>query len=150
MVCQGKMEAHLEWEEPTSVDMKPEAAQLEVPKEGAAVMLVRGPRKRHMDRNPAAGCNGQPKERTQGCGSRKKATIANRKVSRHAAAARRRRDAFGEELTQGTCGSWRKELATTGRGMTHRPDMARHRGDFIRKCRTGNDVRGAPREQTPG
>jgi hypothetical protein len=49
------MEAHLEGEEPTSVDMEPEAAQWRVPREDAAMMLVRGPRKHRRDWNLAAG-----------------------------------------------------------------------------------------------
>jgi hypothetical protein len=49
MGCEGKMEAHLECEEPTSVDMEPEAAHWEIHKEGAAGMPVGGLRKRRWD-----------------------------------------------------------------------------------------------------
>jgi hypothetical protein len=54
MTCQKKTEVRLEEEEPTSVEMKPEVADEEVPKEDAAVMSVGEPRKRRRDRNLAA------------------------------------------------------------------------------------------------
>jgi hypothetical protein len=66
MACQGKTKARLGGEEPTSVDMEPEAAQRQVLREDAAVIPVRGPKKRHRDRNPEARRRGKTKERTQG------------------------------------------------------------------------------------
>jgi hypothetical protein len=64
MACQGKTEASLEWERRTSVDMEPDVAYQEVPKEGAEVMPVGGPKKRRRDRNLAAGRRQKPKKTT--------------------------------------------------------------------------------------
>jgi hypothetical protein len=48
--CQGTMEAHLETEEPDSVDMTPEVADdQEVPREDAEVTAVGEPKKRRQD-----------------------------------------------------------------------------------------------------
>jgi hypothetical protein len=60
------MEARLEVEELTSVDMRPEAAQRQVPREDAAVMPVGEPMKRRRDRNLAAKCRQKKQEGTQG------------------------------------------------------------------------------------
>jgi hypothetical protein len=106
MACQ-EMEAHLE-EEPTSVDMKPEVAQEEeVPTEDATVMPVREPKKkRHKDQKLAVA------QRGTSCHAKlAQKTKTDHKMSRHAAVARRRRDAFKKETTQGNFGSRRKELA---------------------------------------
>jgi hypothetical protein len=53
MACQEKTKAQLECEEPTSVDMEPEAEHQEVPKEEAAVLPVGELRKRRRDWNLA-------------------------------------------------------------------------------------------------
>jgi hypothetical protein len=45
--------------------MEPEAEHQEVPKEEAAVMLVRGLRKQHRDQKSATECCQKTKERTQ-------------------------------------------------------------------------------------
>jgi hypothetical protein len=49
ITCQETMEARLEVEEPASVDMTPEVADEEVPREDAARILVADPRKRRRD-----------------------------------------------------------------------------------------------------
>jgi hypothetical protein len=54
MACQEKTEARLEGEEPTSVDMEPDVAHQEVPREDAAIMPVGVRRKRRRDRKLAA------------------------------------------------------------------------------------------------
>jgi hypothetical protein len=59
-------EAHLKCEEPTSVDMEPEAQHREVLKEDAVVTPVEGQRKQHRDQNLAAECSQKLKERTLG------------------------------------------------------------------------------------
>jgi hypothetical protein len=67
MACQETTEALLEWEKPTSVDTKPEAAQqYEVRKGDAAVMPVGGPKKGRKDRKLASEQRGNPKERPKG------------------------------------------------------------------------------------
>jgi hypothetical protein len=72
----------MECEEPASVEMKPEVAQQEVPREDAAVMPVRGLRKQRRGRKQAAGRREEPKEVNQGiCGSWEKLAAACRKVS---------------------------------------------------------------------
>jgi hypothetical protein len=55
MACQEKTEVHLEEEELTSVEMKPEVAHEEVPMEDVAVMPVGGRRKQCRGRKQAAG-----------------------------------------------------------------------------------------------
>jgi hypothetical protein len=50
MACQETMEACLECKEPASVEIKPEVADEEVPKEDAVVMPVGEPRNRRRDR----------------------------------------------------------------------------------------------------
>jgi hypothetical protein len=71
VACQEKAEAHLEEEETTSVEMKPEVAHEEVPEEDAAVMPVGGLRKQLRGRKQAAGRREEPKKLNRGiCGSR--------------------------------------------------------------------------------
>jgi hypothetical protein len=73
MASQEMVEAHLEYEVPTSVNMEPEAEHQEVPREDAVVKPVEGWRKQHRAWNMAAECRQKPRERTWGyCGSQKK------------------------------------------------------------------------------
>jgi hypothetical protein len=68
MACRETMKAHLEEKEPTSLDRKPETAEQkeEFPVEDATVMPVREPkRKRHRDRNLAAGRCQKSKDMTR-------------------------------------------------------------------------------------
>jgi hypothetical protein len=70
----------------------------EVIEEEAAVMPVGEPKKRRRNRNLAAERRQKPKERTRGyCGSRKRVTVADRKVSRRATVAQHRRNIFAQE-----------------------------------------------------
>jgi hypothetical protein len=62
VACQEKMEARLEEEKPASMEMKPEVAQEEVPREDTAVMPVRGLRKQRRGRKQAAGRREEPKK----------------------------------------------------------------------------------------
>jgi hypothetical protein len=84
MACQ-EMEAHQEEKKPTSVDIKPEAAEREVPTEDAEVMPVGEPKKkRRRDRKPAAErrCH-KPKTSTrENCGPQKRLVVARRGTSR--------------------------------------------------------------------
>jgi hypothetical protein len=60
----------------------------EIPKEDAAVMPVGGLRKRHRDRNLAAGRHRKPKRRIQAtCESRRRLIVAGKKITRHATVA---------------------------------------------------------------
>jgi uncharacterized membrane-anchored protein YhcB (DUF1043 family) len=88
MACQGKTEARLECEKPISVDMEPEVEHQEVPKQGATVMPVGGPRERCRDRNQDAERRGKLKEWTQG--NDWKLAVARRGTTRHVKVARRK------------------------------------------------------------
>jgi hypothetical protein len=82
MSFQEMMEAHLECEKQTSMTMESEEKHQEAPKENAIVKQVKGRKKRHRGRKPAAGRCGEPKELTLSvCGSGKKLAAACRKVS---------------------------------------------------------------------
>jgi hypothetical protein len=144
MTCQGNTKARLEGEEPTSVDMRPEAVQ-QVPREDATVMPVGGPKKRRRDRNPDARHRGKPKERTQGKdGCRKNLVAARRGTTRRAAVARRRRNFCTQERNTIKCGLL-KQLVAARKGTTRSAAVARRRGEFVKKDRTRNQAeRGTP------
>jgi lambda repressor-like predicted transcriptional regulator len=90
----------------------------------AAVMPVGEPRKRRRNRNPDAERRQKPKERTRGyCGSQNRVTVADRKVSRRATVARRRRDIFAQERTRVKRGPL-EQLVAARRGTTFRAKMA--------------------------
>jgi hypothetical protein len=90
----------------------------EVPREEAAVIPVRGRKRRHRGRKQAAGRCGEPKELTQGdCGSRKKLAAGCRKASHRATVAWRKRNVFRKSWTHGNCGP-RKEVTAAGRKIT--------------------------------
>jgi hypothetical protein len=96
-------------------EMESEAEYWEVHTEEATVKSFGAVKKRHRGQHLAAGQHGEPKELTQGdCGSRRKLDAACRKVSRHAAVARRKRNIFRKIRTQENCGP-RKELVAAGR-----------------------------------
>jgi hypothetical protein len=118
LACQ-ELEERPEEKKRTSPDRKPEAAQkAEVPKEDAVVKPVKGRKKRHRGKKQAAERYEEPKELARGiCGSRRKLVAACRKVSRRAAVARRRRNAFKNET--------QKKLAVARRGTSHRAEVAR-------------------------
>jgi hypothetical protein len=115
MACQERAEAHLEYKDPTSPDMKasqeatetetfPETMQSieeheEIPKENAAVMLVEEPRKRRRDRKLEARCRKKQKERTQNKdGSRKSLVAADRRKTHRTKVARRKKIVIGRNL----------------------------------------------------
>jgi hypothetical protein len=79
---QAAMEANTEKTEPDRGMMQSIVEHQVVPKEKAVVKPVKGWKKRHRGRNPAAGRRGEPKKRTRSdCGSRKKLAATCRKVS---------------------------------------------------------------------
>jgi hypothetical protein len=128
-------------------EIKSIAVHEEDPMEKAAVKYSGTMKKRHMGQHLAAGRRGEPKELTRGdCGSWRKLSAACRKVSRHAAVARRKGNFSRKMCTQGNCGPL-KELMAAGRMMIH---CARHRSkgqnkdDVAQKARkdehSGRDV----------
>jgi hypothetical protein len=142
------MEAHQKEEEPTSADRKPEAAeQREVPADDAEIMLVRELKKKwHRDRKPATECRRQkPKTSTLGnYGPQKRLAVArngssrrkkvtwntkeiDRKMSRCATVARRKRDIMRKNLAQGACGFPRKRLVMADKEITHCASMVGHK-----------------------
>jgi hypothetical protein len=128
MACRETTEALLEYEEPTSADMKacqettachrateadtekiePDPGKMrsvgehqEVSKGEAAVMPVRLLRKRCRDRNLAVEPHQKPKERTQGyCGTRKRVTVAGRRMTRCAGVAWLRRGVIRKDCAR--------------------------------------------------
>jgi hypothetical protein len=118
MVCQEKTEVRLEEEEPTSVEMKPEVAHEEVPREDAAVMPVRRLRKQRRGRKQAAGRREEPKKLNRGiCGSRERLASACRKVSLRTTVAWRKRNILKKSWTRRSCGLW-KEVTAAGMRIT--------------------------------
>jgi hypothetical protein len=90
----------------------------EVPREEAAVIPVRGWKRRHRGRKQAAGRHGEPKELTQeDCGSWKKLAATCRKASRRATVAWRKRNVVRKSWTHGDCGP-RKEVTAAGKKVT--------------------------------
>jgi hypothetical protein len=107
MACQGNMEAHLETEEPASVDRTPEVAQeQEVPRDDAEVMPVREPRKRRQDRQLLA--VGRRKKEEQNLdagrrGKRRNLVAAHRGTTSREQIARC--NVLSTKETRGYCGS---------------------------------------------
>jgi hypothetical protein len=105
-------------------EMKPDPEKMQsveehqkIPKEDTAVMPVGGLRKRRRDRNLAAGHRQKPKRRIRAsCKSRRRLTVAGKKVTRRATVAWRKRNIFRRIVTQGNCGL-RKRLVVTGKRM---------------------------------
>jgi hypothetical protein len=110
--------------EPDPGKMQSVEEHLEIPKEDAVVMPVGEPRKRRRDRNLAAGRRQKPKRRIQAsCKSRRKLTVAGKKITRRATVAWRKRNIFRTIVTQGNCGL-RKRLVVTGKRTTRCAKMA--------------------------
>jgi hypothetical protein len=116
----------------------------EIPKEEAAVMPIGGWRKRRRDWNLVVGRRQKPKGRIQAsCESRRRLTVAGRKMFCHAAVAERKRNIFRKIWAEENCGP-RKEFAAAGIRMTHCAKVARGREHGLQ--RQGNDDI-APRTQ---
>jgi hypothetical protein len=134
----------MECEEPASVEMKPEVAKQEAPREDAAVMPVRRLRKQRRGRKQAAGRCEEPKKLNRGiCGSREKLAAACRKVSRRAAVAWRKINVFRKILTHGSCGL-RKEVTAARMKITRR---AGHRSKRQNKADDEREIRKERTEQ---
>jgi hypothetical protein len=94
------MEACLECEKPTSVDMEPEVDHREIPKEDTLMKPVEGRRKWCRDWNLAMERRQKPKERIRGyCGSQKRVTAVS-SMTRCAGVAWLRRNAIKKDQTR--------------------------------------------------
>jgi hypothetical protein len=135
--CQETTEARLACEEPTSRDTKafhevterdtenteldPGTMQFmeehqEIPKEAVTVMVVGGLRKWRRYQNLAAGRRQKRKGKIQAsCDSRRRLTVAGRKMTCRATVAWRKKNAVRKIGTRENCGLC-KELAATGIG----------------------------------
>jgi hypothetical protein len=124
MACQRNTETSLAEEEPTSVDMKPEAAQqYDVPKEDAEMMPIGGPKKRRMGRKLAAERQGKPKERNQGKdGRRKKFAVARRGTTGRAKVALCMENAVGKVRARDNVVRGAPKERTLGRRHQPRPE----------------------------
>jgi hypothetical protein len=100
----------------------------EIPKEDAAVMPVRGPRKLHRVCNLATECCQKMRERTRGnSGSRRKSAAACRKVSRNAKVAWGKRNLIRKIQTLEKCGQ-RMEFAAARIRINRCAKVARCKG----------------------
>jgi hypothetical protein len=148
-VTQAKTDKKLkELTEPSQEMMQSAEEHQEVPREEAAVIPVRGRKRRHRGQKEAAGRHGEPKELTRGdCGSQKKLAAACRKASRRATVAWCKRNVFRKSWTHGNCGP--RKVAAARKKVTH---CAGHRckgniplytwripkgGTFEKRCRKG-------------
>jgi hypothetical protein len=120
----------------------------EIPKEKVVMKPVKGRKKRHRGRKPAAGRHGEPKELTRGdCGFGRKSAATCRKVSCRAKVAWRKRNLVRRIETQINYGP-RKRLTVTGRKTTSRATVAWHSENVIRKdCARDQAKRGTPKRR---
>jgi hypothetical protein len=120
--------------------MQPVEEYQEIPKEDTAVMPVGGLRKRRRDRNLVAERRQKPKRRIRAsCESRRRLTVAGKKVTRRATVAWRKRNIFRRIVTQGNCGP-RSKLTAAGIKMTRHAGVAWPKENFVRKDRTRNQA----------
>jgi hypothetical protein len=113
----------------------------EIPKEDATVMPVGGLRKRRRDRNLAAGRRQKPKERIQATCESRRLAVTNKKSTRRATVAWRKRNVFRRTVTQGNCGP-QSTLTAAGIMMTRHAGVARSKKNFVRKdCTSDKDER---------
>jgi hypothetical protein len=99
--CQEVTGANPEKTEPNPGEKETSVEHQEIPKEDATVIPVGGLSKRRRDRNLAAGRRQKPKKRIQAnCESKRRLTVAGRKMTRHATVAWRKRNVFRRTGTQ--------------------------------------------------
>jgi hypothetical protein len=99
--CHKETETYTEKIQPNPRMMQSVAEHQEVPKEEATVMLVRGLRKWHGDWNLATGRHQKPKGRIQAnCESRKRLTVASRRMTRYAGVAWFKRGVVRKDCTR--------------------------------------------------
>jgi hypothetical protein len=124
MAFLGKTEADTEKTEPNPRMMQSVKEHQEIHREEAALMPVGGLRKRRRDRNLAKGRRLKQKGRIQAsCESRRRLTVAGKKMTRRATVAWRKRNLFRIIGTQGICGP-RKRLTAAGINMTRHARVA--------------------------
>jgi hypothetical protein len=112
----------------------------EIPKEEAAVMPVGGLRKRCRDRNLTAGSCQKPKGRIQvSSESRRRLTVAGKKIIRRATVAWPKRNFLRKIVTQENCGP-RSKLTAAGIKMTRHARVAWRRENYVRKDWTTDKV----------
>jgi hypothetical protein len=129
-------------------DMESEVEQREIPTEEPAVKSSGSMKIWHRGRHLAAGRRGEPKELTGDRACRTKLAATGRKVSRRAAAVRRKRNLFRKILTQRNYGP-RKELAAGGRKMTHCAKVAQRKGRGLQgRSHEGPSVEQGRKNQT--
>jgi hypothetical protein len=142
--CHEATKADIEKIEPDPGMMQYIGEHQEVPKGEAAVMPVGGLRKRRRGRYLAAERHQKTKERTRGyCGSRKRLTVAGRRMIRCAGVAFLRRGAVRKDCTRAKVeratqriGSLRKILRTHHEGKRRIKDLGDRRPLCLRKERT--------------
>jgi hypothetical protein len=138
----GNLEG-MECEKPASEDTTPEVANdQEIPLKDAEVVPVGEPGKKRRDRRHLAAERRQRKEqkRTQSKHGRRKGLVATRRGTTCRAVVARRRVLFTKTT--------RSRLIVATREVPRRATVARRRRDATKKER--DDMRGAPRERTPG
>jgi hypothetical protein len=158
LACQETTEVHLEEKQPTSVDMKPEAAEeRQVPEENATVMPVEEPKKkRRRDRRLAVERRRQKQKIStlESCGPPKELAVACRGTARRAKVARKtpidrmyRRAAMawqndkrsGKKMFRRATVA-RRTRDTLAPNMTHHVKVAQHKEDTVRRNRIRNNV----------
>jgi hypothetical protein len=126
--------------EPDTGTMQSVEEHQEIPKEEAAVMPIGRLRKRRRDRNLAVGRLQKLKGRIQAsCESRRRLTVAGKKMTCHATVAWRKRNMFRKFVTQGMCRP-RKRLTTARIKMTCHARVAWRRENCVRKDWTTGKV----------
>jgi hypothetical protein len=142
MACLGKTKADTEKPEPDPGMMQSAEEHQEFTKEDTAVKPVKGRKRRHRGRKPAAGRRGEPKEPTRGdCGSGKKLAVAWKKITHRATVAWRKRNVLKKIVTQGNCGP-QSTLTAARIMMTRHARVALRRENFVRKdCTRAKDER---------
>jgi hypothetical protein len=116
---------------------------LEIPQEETVVTPVGEPRKRRRVRKRKEGTRGT-------CESRRKLTVAGRKVSRRATVAWRERNLVRKIWIQDNCEPW-KRWTITGRNTTSRATVAWRSENVVRKNWIRNQAkRGTPKRRKDG
>jgi hypothetical protein len=137
--CHEAMEADTETE-PYSGMMQSVAEHQVALKEDAVVKPVKGWRKRHRGRKPAAGQCGEAKKMTRkDCGAGRKLAAACRKVASCVTVAWRKRNLLIKTGTHENCGL-RSKLTAAKIKMTHHARVAWRRKNFVTNDWTRNQI----------
>jgi hypothetical protein len=112
----------------------------EIRKEDAAVMPVGELKKRRRDRNLAAGPRQKPNGRIQAsCESRRRLTVAGKRMTLRATVAWRKRNLLRKIVTQRNCGP-RSKLTGAGIKMARHVRVAWRRENYVTKDWTTDKV----------